>query len=113
MLLAVFAQTRWQALRILVPLLRLGQRSYEIYLTHVFVVLGFFSLFVAAGKPMRYIPALFIVVILIAALVGELVARGYSEPMNRWLRQRWGDGPRTLGSVIPSVRLPKTRDNQA
>jgi peptidoglycan/LPS O-acetylase OafA/YrhL len=112
MLIAVVAQTRWQAPRILTPLLRLGQRSYEIYLTHVFVVLGFFSLFVAAGKPMRYVPALFIAVILIAGLLGELVARGYSEPMNRRLRRRWGDGPERLGSAT-SVRRSETRDNQA
>jgi peptidoglycan/LPS O-acetylase OafA/YrhL len=103
MLIAVFAQTRWQAPRVFAPLLRLGQRSYEVYLTHVFVVLGFFSLFLAAGKPMKYVPLLFLVVILIAGLLGELVARGYSEPMNRWLRQRWGDGPNRLGSVTPSV----------
>jgi peptidoglycan/LPS O-acetylase OafA/YrhL len=103
MLIAVFAQTRWRAPRIFSPLLRLGQRSYEVYLTHVFVVLGFFSLFLAAGKPMEFVPALFLVVILIVGLLGELVARGYSEPINRWLRQRWGDGPRRLGSVTPSV----------
>jgi len=103
MLIAVAAQTRWRAPRIFTPLLRLGQRSYEVYLTHVFVVLGFFLLFLAAGKPMKYVPALFLTVILIAGLLGELVARGYSEPINRWLRQRWGDGPGRLGSVTPSV----------
>jgi peptidoglycan/LPS O-acetylase OafA/YrhL len=103
MLIAVFAQTRWQAPGIFTPLLRLGQRSYEVYLTHVFLVLGFFSLFLAADKPMKYVPALFLVVILISGLLGELVARGYSEPINRWLRQRWGDGPGRLGSVTPSV----------
>ena len=111
MLIAVSAQTQWQAPRILTPLLGLGQRSYEVYLTHVFVVLGFFSLFLAAGRPMKYVPALFIAVILISGLLGELVARDYSEPINRWLRQRWGDGPGRLGSV---VRLAlQTRDNQA
>jgi peptidoglycan/LPS O-acetylase OafA/YrhL len=99
MLIAVFAQTRWQAPRIFAPLLRFGQRSYEIYLTHVFVVLGFFSAFLATAKPTKYVPALFLVVIFIAGLLGELVARSYSEPMNRWLRQRWRDGPERLGSV--------------
>jgi peptidoglycan/LPS O-acetylase OafA/YrhL len=113
MLIAVAAQTRWRAPRILTPLLRLGQRSYEVYLTHVFVVLGFFSLFLAAGKPMAFVPALFLAVILIAGLLGELVARGYSEPINRWLRQQWGDGPNRLGSVTPPISPFKTRDNQA
>ncbi|HEX3966722.1 MAG TPA: acyltransferase [Edaphobacter sp.] len=113
LLIAVFAQTRWRAPRVLTPILRLGQRSYEVYLTHVFVVLVFFSLFLAAGKPMNYVLALFLVVILISGLLGELVARGYSEPMNRRLRQRWGDGPNRLGSATSSIAPLKTRDNQA
>jgi peptidoglycan/LPS O-acetylase OafA/YrhL len=100
MVIMVAAQTQWQAPRILKPLLKLGQRSYEVYLTHVFIVLGFFSLFVAANKPMKAVPLLFIAVIVFAGVLGELVARGYSEPMNRWLRRRWGDGPTRLGSVI-------------
>jgi peptidoglycan/LPS O-acetylase OafA/YrhL len=101
MFIAAVAQTQWKAPRFLTPLLMLGQRSYEIYLMHIFVVLGFFSFFHAAGKPMRYVPAMFIAVILMAALLGELVARIYSEPMNRWLRKRWGDGPGKPGSVTP------------
>ena len=103
MVIAAVAQTQWQAPRILTPLLQIGRRSYEVYLTHIFVVLGFFSLFVAANKPMKAVPALFVIVILIAGLLGELVARIYSEPINRWLRTRWGDGPRSLGSVIESA----------
>jgi hypothetical protein len=43
---------------------------------------------------------LFISVILISSLLGELVARFYSEPMNRLIRRRLGDGPERLGSVI-------------
>jgi peptidoglycan/LPS O-acetylase OafA/YrhL len=89
MLIAGAAQTQWKAPRLLTPLLKLGQRSYEIYLTHIFAVMALFSIFLAAGKPIKYVPALFITVILIAALLGELVARVYSEPMNRWLRSRW------------------------
>ena len=100
MLTAVFAQTRWQAPRILMPLRLLGQRSYEIYLTHVFIVLALLHIFVITGKSMRAVPALFLVVILIAGLLGELVAWLYSEPMNRWLRSRFGDGPKQLGSAI-------------
>ncbi|HWZ50335.1 MAG TPA: acyltransferase [Granulicella sp.] len=100
MVIAAAAQTQWQAPRILKPLLRLGQRSYEVYLTHVFLILGLFHLFLAANKPMKAVPVLFISVILLAGVLGELVARGYSEPMNRRLRRFWGDGPKILGSVI-------------
>jgi peptidoglycan/LPS O-acetylase OafA/YrhL len=105
MVITATAQTQWHAPRILKPLLKLGQRSYEVYLTHVFVVLGFFSIFVAADKPMKAVPVLFLAVIVFAGVLGELVARSYSEPMNRWLRKRWGDGPKRLGSVIESDDL--------
>ena len=102
MVITVVAQTQWQAPRILKPLLKIGQRSYEIYLSHIFIVLGLFDLFIAANKPMKAVPALFILVILLAGVLGELVARAYSEPINRWLRKRWGDGPKRLGSIIES-----------
>jgi peptidoglycan/LPS O-acetylase OafA/YrhL len=110
MVIAAVAQTQWQAPRILKPLLKLGQRSYEVYLTHVFVVLGFFNLFVAANKPMDGVPLLFIAVILLAGVLGELVARGYSEPINRWLRKRWGDGRNSLGSVIGIDEASKNKE---
>lgn len=102
MVIAAVARTQWRAPRVLKPLVRLGQRSYEVYLTHVFVVLGLFKLFLAANKPMMAVPMLFIAVILSAGVLGEIAARGYSEPMNRRLRKRWGDGPARLGSVIES-----------
>jgi peptidoglycan/LPS O-acetylase OafA/YrhL len=88
LVIAAVAQTRWQAPGFLRPLLKTGQRSYEIYLTHIFVVIGFMALFVHAQKPMRAVPVLFVAVIVMSVLVGEAVARLYSEPMNRWLRGR-------------------------
>lgn len=104
LLITAAAQTQWQAPRFFRPFLMLGQRSYEVYLTHMFVIFGLFPLFVIAHKPVRMVPALFLAVILISGLLGTLVARAYSEPMNRSLRDRWGDGPRKLGSVIASGR---------
>jgi peptidoglycan/LPS O-acetylase OafA/YrhL len=100
LLIAVAAQTRWEAHWAFTPLLRLGQRSYEIYLTHIFTVLALFQLFLAEGKPMRAVPLLFAGAILLSGVLGELVARGYSEPMNRRLRERMDDGPGRLGSAI-------------
>jgi peptidoglycan/LPS O-acetylase OafA/YrhL len=87
MVMAAAAQTGWCAPRVLRPVLTLGERSYEVYLTHMFVVFGFFDWFVAAGKPMWTVPALFIVVIVVSGLLGEFVGRFYSEPMNQWLRR--------------------------
>ena len=83
------------------PLVKLGQRSYEVYLTHMFVVFTMFRLFLSTGKSLRTVPILFIGVILTSSLLGTLVARFYSEPMNRLLRQRWGDGSSRLRSVLP------------
>ena len=100
MVFAAVATTRWRSPRLLRPLQELGQRSYEVYLTHMFVVFGIFAIFVRAGKPMPGVPVLFVTVILLSGVLGELVARFYSEPMNRLLRRRWRDGPESLGSVI-------------
>ena len=78
------------------PLLNLGQRSYEVYLTHMFVVFALFQLFVTAGKPMWTVPILFLGVIGIAGFLGEAVARFFSEPANHAIRQHWQikvDGP--------------------
>jgi peptidoglycan/LPS O-acetylase OafA/YrhL len=74
------------------PLLWLGQRSYEIYLTHMFVVIGLYVLFTGLGAPSIGVPALFVATVLLSGLLGEIVARFYSEPMNRFLRRRWGEG---------------------
>lgn len=94
------SQSHWKAPRILNPLLDLGQRSYEVYLTHMFVVLALFGLFVKLGKPMPGVPVLFVATVVLAAILGDGVARWYSEPMNRRLRRRWKDGPERLGSVV-------------
>jgi peptidoglycan/LPS O-acetylase OafA/YrhL len=101
LLIAAAAQSQWRAPRVFSPVLAYGRRSYEIYLTHMFVVFACFNLFVKAGKPLGFVLPLFLVVILLAGVVGELVGRFYSEPANRWLRVRWGDGPRSLGAVLP------------
>jgi peptidoglycan/LPS O-acetylase OafA/YrhL len=99
MIIAATAQTGWQAPRILNPLLAFGQRSYEIYLMHMFVVFACFNLFVNAGKPMHMVIPLFVIAIVLSGVVGELVARLYSEPANRWLRARFGKGSSLLASA--------------
>jgi peptidoglycan/LPS O-acetylase OafA/YrhL len=93
----VAARTQWESPHVLRPLLRLGQCSYEIYLSHMFVVFALFALFLYLGKPMVAVPPLFAGVIVMAGLVGYAVAKWYSELMNQWLRKRWSGG---LGSVV-------------
>jgi peptidoglycan/LPS O-acetylase OafA/YrhL len=104
LLIAGSAETQWRSPRILRPLLILGQRSYEVYLTHMFVVFAFFRIFVSVGSPLYAVPVLFVAVITMAGLLGELVTKFFSEPMNRTLRRHWGDGPEKLGSVIESTK---------
>jgi len=100
LIITAAAGTDWRSPRIAVPLLSLGRYSYEIYLTHMFVVFALYDAFVSVGSPLRAVPALFVGVIVAAGLLGGLVARCYSEPMNRRLRNRWGEGSERLGSVI-------------
>ena len=91
LLIAVAAKSDWRAPRALSPLLDYGRRSYEVYLTHMFVVFASFDFFMAkTNRSLRLIPALFVVAIILAGILGELVARFYSEPANRWLRRRFG-----------------------
>lgn len=88
MVVAASVQTKWKSPRFLVPLLNLGQHSYEIYLTHMFVVFALFDLFLYLGKPIRLVVPFVLSVIIVSAILGAVVARIYSEPMNRILRSR-------------------------
>jgi peptidoglycan/LPS O-acetylase OafA/YrhL len=96
------AQTQWKGPWLLAPLIRLGQRSYEVYLTHMFVIFAFFAIFVHYGNPIWSVPLLFVSTVIATAVVGDLVARYFSEPVNRTLRERWSEGPRQLGGVSDS-----------
>ena len=103
LLITVAAKTNWHAPRLVSPLLDYGRRSYEVYLTHMFVVFACFDLFMAkTSRSLRLIPVLFVVVIVIAGILGELVARFYSEPANGWLRSRFGS-PDSTGSESPAA----------
>ena len=96
MFIAATAQTRWRSPRFLAPLLKIGQYSYEVYLTHMFVVFGFFDLFLKTGARMPLVPVLFVATIVVAGLLGAAVSGLYSEPMNRFLRKPAGSHKRTL-----------------
>lgn len=101
MLIAASAQSRWTAPRLLVPLSRMGQYSYEIYLTHMFVVFALFDLFLRAGSPMYLVVPFFLATMLFAFALGTLVARFYSEPINARIRRRWS---RTEPVAAPVAR---------
>jgi len=70
-----------------------GRLSYEIYLTHMFVVYGTVRVFKALGGDMSlaflwYAPAL-----VLCWLLGRLLERYVSVPAERWLRTRWLQPP--------------------
>jgi len=71
------------------PIRWFGRHSYEVYLTHEFVVVWVTMLYVRVhraggnwGSPLVWIPA----EVVLAAPLGWAVARWFSVPMNRWLR---------------------------
>jgi peptidoglycan/LPS O-acetylase OafA/YrhL len=66
------------------PVRWFGRHSYEVYLTHEFVVVWMTALYIKVrrGSPLAWIAA----ELVLAALLGAAVARWFSEPMNRRLR---------------------------
>jgi peptidoglycan/LPS O-acetylase OafA/YrhL len=100
LVIAASSQSAWKAPRLLAPLLVLGQRSYEIYLTHMFAVMALFTAFLHFGKPLRGVPVLFLSLIFVAGLLGWAVAILYAEPMNRLIRRRAGIDT-ALGAASP------------
>jgi len=75
------------------PLRWFGRNSYEVYLTHMFVVLTGTEMFVQHGSNWWWAPVWLVGMVCLAGALGALVARLYSEPMNRRLRAGM---PRTL-----------------
>lgn len=75
----------------------IGRCSYEIYLTHMFVVFSFFmayeALFGKATPSVIPYPVWYALMLTSSILLGAAVSRWYSEPANRALR-RWFAGMR-------------------
>jgi peptidoglycan/LPS O-acetylase OafA/YrhL len=100
LVMAAAAKSGWKLRGPAGFLLIYGRQSYEIYLTHMFMVLACFALFRQLGQPMSLVLPAFIVIGALAGILGKLVARFYSEPVNRALRGWFGDAPGRLGSVV-------------
>jgi peptidoglycan/LPS O-acetylase OafA/YrhL len=105
MFITATAQSEWKSPRVLAPLVRMGRYSYEIYLTHMFVVFTFFGVFLDAGRPMRGVPFLFVSAILVSGLLGAVVANFYSEPANGYLR-----GKSRAGGNVSSIALAAAKE---
>ena len=85
------------------PLRAIGRQSYEIYLTHMFVIFGFFRAFEALfGKRAPYqeiYPVSYVIMLVLSVLLGYGVCRWFSEPANRALRARFSGRNRLDASV--------------
>jgi peptidoglycan/LPS O-acetylase OafA/YrhL len=66
-----------------------GRLSYEIYLTHMFVVFTAISWFRASGADMRNGWLWYPPIALACWALGAAVARWFSDPCDRAIRQRW------------------------
>ena len=71
------------------PVRWFGRHSYEVYLTHSFVVVALTQLFVATGSKYAWAPLWFGAVVGLSGGFGACVARNFSEPLNRRLRAGW------------------------
>jgi peptidoglycan/LPS O-acetylase OafA/YrhL len=87
--------------RLLRPLIACGRLSYEMYLTHMFVVLTAVTWFFERGKPAALAYPLLGLVILGTWGLGWLVERYVSAPANRWLRGAFrAENP---GTALPMI----------
>ncbi|MGH8253120.1 MAG: acyltransferase family protein, partial [Steroidobacteraceae bacterium] len=65
-----------------------GRLSYEIYLTHMFVVFSIFELFQASGGNARFTPIWYAAAVALCWALGRAVDGGLSTPCNRAIRNR-------------------------
>jgi peptidoglycan/LPS O-acetylase OafA/YrhL len=64
-----------------------GRNSYEVYLTHGFIMMWGIQIYLALGLSRAWGPPWYLVMFVFSGLFGWVVARWYSEPMNRRLRR--------------------------
>lgn len=64
-----------------------GRLSYEIYLTHMFVVLAMLRVFRSAGEGMRWGVLWYVPTIAVCWVLGWVVAKFFSGPCDRSIRQ--------------------------
>ena len=65
----------------------MGRRSYEIYLSHMFIVLGGVSAFESVNNSSdTAVYILYVSVMILACIAGRLLARFYTDPLNKYIR---------------------------
>lgn len=65
----------------------MGKHSYEIYLSHMFIVFGGVSIFESINNSSdASIYLLYASVLILASIAGKLLARFYTDPLNKYIR---------------------------
>lgn len=66
----------------------MGQYSYEIYLSHMFVVIGGLKLYTYVTPAPGWLVPCILLMVLCCYFLGMLLFRYFSEPVNQWLRRK-------------------------
>lgn len=82
-----------------------GRLSYEIYLSHMFVVFAVVRLFKFAGGDLRLGFFWYLLALPLCWLLGTVAERWLSLPCERWLRAQLLRKPASVGSGLPVGRL--------
>jgi peptidoglycan/LPS O-acetylase OafA/YrhL len=67
----------------------LGRNSYEVYLTHMFVVFLFVRLYLVLNLSGEWAWLLYVVIVILSGVLGALVAKYFSNPLNVFLRKKF------------------------
>jgi len=88
-----FVSDRQKPSRFTAVLRFFGRNSYEVYLTHMFVVILLVDVFKVLKLSGDWTWSLYISVIFTSGILGYLVARFFSNPLNKFIRQRFTNQP--------------------
>ncbi len=69
----------------------MGVYSYEIYLTHMFVIVFGAKVFKDLALSVNWLIPYSLVLIIISYLLGKIIFHEFSEPLNIWLRKQMND----------------------
>ena len=75
--------------RIFIWLKHMGIYSYEIYLTHMFVVIFGVQIFNHLNLSENWLIPYSLTLIFISYYLGKKIFHQFSEPVNIWLRKKW------------------------
>lgn len=90
-------------------LLVLGRNSYEIYLTHMFIVFAFVNIFDYLKLSGEWIWALYASVIILSAALGNVVAQYFSNPVNHYIRE-WANFKFAANKNSLKEKLPEEQE---